>query len=61
MEPILLSVEAAAAALGLRRTKVYELMGGGRLRSVKVGKRRLLPAEALREFVASLEAEQNDD
>lgn len=58
MEPIPLSVEAAAAALGLRRTKVYELTGGGQLRSVKVGKRRLLPAEALREFVASLEASQ---
>lgn len=47
--------EEAADLLGLGRTKVYELMRAGGLRSVKVGVLRRIPATALVEFVASLE------
>jgi excisionase family DNA binding protein len=43
---------------GLGRSKLYQLMDAGEIRSVKVGKRRLIPVSALREFVARLEAEQ---
>jgi excisionase family DNA binding protein len=47
--------EEAAAALGLGRTKVYELMAAGALRSVKVGGARRVSATALADFVADLD------
>ncbi|GAA0358316.1 helix-turn-helix domain-containing protein [Actinoallomurus spadix] len=49
--------EDAADALGVGRTKVYELMRSGALRSVKIGGLRRIPAAALAEFVAQLEEE----
>lgn len=41
---------------GIGRTKLYELTGSGELRSVKVGRRRLWPTDALREYVDHLQA-----
>jgi excisionase family DNA binding protein len=35
------------AAYGIGRTKLYELMKEGKLHTVKVGGRRLIPAESL--------------
>jgi excisionase family DNA binding protein len=49
----LLSVDEACAALGLGRSRVYGEMGAGRLRTIKVGRRRLVPAAAVAEFIAS--------
>ena len=54
MNPVLLTVEDAAQALALGRTKVYELVETGALRSVKIGRCRRIPAHALREFVDSI-------
>lgn len=54
---LLVRPEDAADALGVGRTKVYELMRSGALRSVKVGGLRRIPAAALAEFVAQLEEE----
>lgn len=54
---LLMSPEAAARVLGVGRTKVYELMRSGALRSVRVGGLRRIPVEALKEFVARLEAD----
>ena len=54
MNPVLLTVEDAAHALALGRTKVYELVESGALRSVKIGRSRRIPAQALHEFVASI-------
>ncbi len=48
----LLSVDEAASALGLGRSLLYAELGAGRLRSVKCGRRRLIPAEAVTEFIA---------
>jgi excisionase family DNA binding protein len=49
----LLSVDEAAATLGLGRSRIYaEIAAGGRLRTVKVGRRRLVPAAAVAEFIA---------
>lgn len=50
----LCSVRPAAAAemLGLCRDTVYELMRSGRLRSVKVGRARLIPLTAIAQFLA---------
>ena len=52
---LLLRVDEAGRQLNLGRTVMYELIRSGRLRSVKVGKLRLIPASALVEFVTALE------
>ncbi|PZR51662.1 DNA-binding protein [Xylanimonas oleitrophica] len=52
--PVLYRVDEAAEALRLGRTAVYELIRCGALRTVKVGTRRLVPVEAVREYVDSL-------
>jgi excisionase family DNA binding protein len=51
----LLSVEEAAHALGIGRSMVYALVADGRLRSLKVGRRRLVPSSALAELVEATE------
>jgi excisionase family DNA binding protein len=43
--------------LSLGRTVVYELLRSGRLRSVKEGRTRLIPAQAIADYVALLERE----
>jgi excisionase family DNA binding protein len=43
--------------LRLSRTVVYELIRSGRLRSVKQGRTRRIPATAIREYIALLESE----
>jgi excisionase family DNA binding protein len=50
----LLSVNEAADATGLGRSRLYAELGSGRLRSVKVGRRRLIAAGAVREFIEGL-------
>lgn len=40
----LLSIDEAAAALGIGRTRLYAELGSGRLRRVKAGRRVLIPA-----------------
>lgn len=49
----LLSIPEAAASLGLSRTATYGELQAGRLRSLKVGRRRLIPAHAIGEFIAA--------
>jgi excisionase family DNA binding protein len=48
--PQLLSVGQAARHLGIGRTATYAAIGRGELRSLKVGRRRLIPADALAEL-----------
>jgi excisionase family DNA binding protein len=57
IEPVLYRVDEAAEALRLSRSLVYELIRCGRLRSVKEGRRRLVPVEAVKEYVALLSRE----
>jgi excisionase family DNA binding protein len=52
--PVVYRVEEAAEALRLTRDSVYELIRSGQLRSFKVGRRRLVPIQALTEYVASM-------
>lgn len=52
---LLLTAEEAAKALRVGRSKIYELMRSGVLRSVKIGGSRRVSATALAEFVAALE------
>lgn len=49
------SIESTMAQLGLGRSKVYELIATGELRSVKVGRRRLVSDAAINEFVTRLD------
>ena len=51
---LLCRVPEAMAVLSLSRTVIYELLRSGRLRSVHEGRTRLIPAEALRDYVAQL-------
>ena len=51
---LLLSVPEAAGALGIARSSLYVLMDRQELTSVSIGRRRLLPARALEEYVDRL-------
>ena len=50
-------VGEAMALLSLSRSVLYEELRCGRLRSVHVGRTRLIPAPAITEYVALLERE----
>ena len=50
--PRLYSVEEAADLIGVARSTCYGLLADGRLRSILVGRRRLIPADAITEMVA---------
>ena len=49
---LLLTVPEAAHMLSIGRSRTYELILTGALGSVKLGRRRLIPKEALETFVA---------
>ena len=51
MEKLLLRPHEAAEALGLCRSKVYELIASGAIPSITIGKSRRIPLEALRAWV----------
>jgi excisionase family DNA binding protein len=62
MEKLLVSVwPEAAEALGIGRSTAFELVASGQLASVRVGRRRLVPASALREFADRLVKAQAAD
>jgi excisionase family DNA binding protein len=49
----LLDIESASAMLGIGRSRLYDEIGAGRLRSIKVGRRRLVPSGAVADFIAA--------
>lgn len=53
--PRLYTVAQVVERLGLSRARVYQLLNEGRLRSVKIGARRLVRESALAEFIDGLE------
>ncbi len=53
---LLVPLEAAFRATGVRRTKGYELVAAGHLALVKIGSKSLITAESLRRFAASLQS-----
>jgi excisionase family DNA binding protein len=55
--PLLYRPADAARVLNLSRSTIFDLMRVGRLRSVKEGRVRLIPASAMREYVSLLESE----
>jgi excisionase family DNA binding protein len=56
-EPLLYRVAEVTQLLNLSRTVIFDLLRSGRLRSVKEGRARLIPASAVREYLALLERE----
>ena len=56
-EVLLYKVPDVMRALNLSRSVVFDLLRSGRLRSVKEGRSRLIPASALRDYIALLEQE----
>lgn len=59
MEKLLLTPEDTADLLSIGRSKVYELIGDGRLASVRIDASRRVPMSALVEFVESLQETWN--
>ena len=54
MDKLLLTPVGAAKALGIGRSKVYELLQAGQLKSVRIGSCRRIPLDALHELLADL-------
>ena len=54
MELMLLTIEEAAASLRVSRWSVYNLIRSGQLRTIRIGRRRLVPMNALTECLERL-------
>lgn len=59
--PIAYGIDDAVAVSGIGRTTLYALIGSGRLRSVKVGTRRLIRREDLLALLASEPRETGEE
>lgn len=59
VQPMALTVQQLAQALGIGQAFAWELVGRGVIPSVKIGKCRRVTVEALAEYLRGLEAEQN--
>jgi excisionase family DNA binding protein len=66
MTPVLITdlalyrIPDAVRLLGLSRTVIYEQLRAGRLRSVHQGRTCLIPATAIRDYIALLEKEAEE-
>ena len=49
------TIEQAIDATGLNRSAIYRAMTTGEIRSFKVGKRRMVSARALQDYIAAKE------
>lgn len=54
MELMLLTIDEAAASLRVSRWSVYNLIRSGQLRTIRIGRRRLVPMNALTECLERL-------
>jgi excisionase family DNA binding protein len=59
-EVLLYKVKDVARVLNISRTVVFDQLRTGRLQSVKQGRTRLIPATAIRDYVALLIRESQD-
>lgn len=53
MEPLAFSINDTAKALGLGRTSIYAMIADGRLEAFKLGRRRLVKADAVHRLIAA--------
>ena len=56
-EPAMLSVAEACEHLRVSKWMLYRQINTGKLASVKVGSRRLIPVRAIKDFIRKLEEE----
>ena len=54
MERLFLSISEGYQSFGCGRSFFYELIREGKIETIKLGKRRLVVAESLRDYAASL-------
>jgi excisionase family DNA binding protein len=52
-KPITVTVKQACRLLGLGNTSVWKLISTGRLRTIRIGKRRLVVFQSIEELVAA--------
>jgi excisionase family DNA binding protein len=55
--PVLLTIEEARDILRISHWKLYQLINGRRLKTVRIGRRRLIAADDLRAFLDELHRE----
>ncbi|MEM1381140.1 MAG: excisionase family DNA-binding protein [Pseudomonadota bacterium] len=60
MNPLAVSLDEAAKALSIGRTTLYKLIGNGRLKTVKLGSRRLVIASPLHELLQPTDDRDTD-
>lgn len=53
-EPLLYGINDAARALGIGRSTIYRMVHDGTLEARRLGARIVIPADAVKEFAASL-------
>ena len=58
--PLVLTIEQAAERLGVGRTVMYALVSSGAVESVKIGRLRRVPADALITFLEDLRGGRKD-
>jgi len=51
MDPLTVTIGGASRATGLGRTKLYELINEGKLKTVKIGRRTLVKTDSIRALV----------
>jgi excisionase family DNA binding protein len=59
-DPLLFTVEEAADQLLIGRSLMYELIRDGHIGTVRIGRLRRVPREALAEFVVNLRSASRD-
>ena len=51
---ITVTIKSACEMTGLGKTKLYEAIGSGQVATIRIGRRRLVNVESLRQFVGAL-------
>jgi excisionase family DNA binding protein len=51
MDKLTVSIADASNAVGVGRSKVYELINSGQLKTIKIGRRTLITVESIRALV----------
>ena len=56
-QTVLLTVKEASTRLRVSKSKLYELINKRRLESIRIGRRRLIPADSLLKLIVELREE----
>lgn len=58
MEPLSLRIEEAAAAIPMGKSKLWEEIGAGRIKVIRIGRSVRIPTDELRRYIEARKAEQ---